>query len=82
MMIAFKLKTIKDYGEEYLKYIIKKEGIEYALGFGKLYLYGKKIYYPEKTRLYIYISEYTVSTLYRRIKEEQIDYYVDKEYQA
>ena len=80
MVAAFRIHLKNEFGERYVKEIEKKEGIGYILGFGELYLYGKKIYYPENTRLYIYVSEYTPHTLYKRIKEEEnLLKYVSKE---
>lgn len=80
MVTAFRVHTRNEIGENALKDIEEREDISYILGFGKLYLYGKKIYYPENTRLYIYVSEYTPLTLYKRIKEEEnLYYYAGKE---
>ncbi len=80
MVAAFRIHTINEFGEDYLNEIEKNEGISYILGFGDIYLHGKKLYYPEKTRLYIYVSEFTPHTLYKRIKEEEnLGYYVSEE---
>ncbi|MBO5453003.1 MAG: hypothetical protein J6A69_03450 [Clostridia bacterium] len=79
MVEAFRVHTTVEYGEEEAKAIEEREGISYVLGFGKIFLYGKKVYYPKKTRLYIYVSEFTPHTLYKRIKEEEnLGYYVSE----
>ncbi len=80
MVTAFRIHTRNEFGEAYLNDIEKNEGIAYILGFGDIYLHGRKMYYPEKSRLYIYVSEFTPHTLYKRIKEEEnLGYYVSEE---
>lgn len=69
--LAYFIVNAEEYGDKEAIKIIRTEGIEHAIGFGRIYTYGEKIYYKEKDRLYIYVSEFTPQTLLKRIKEAQ-----------
>lgn len=68
-LIAYISLLYKELGLEKCLESVNEAGLEEALAFGRLYIYGEKVYYDNPTRLSVFVSEHSCNTLIKRIEE-------------